>query len=254
MGSGGKGGMDPNEFENNARTAGGHGYNYGYEYTGDLDPSQYLRNLGAEGAYDTGSRWAPYWEQGFQMGVEARQQEENLRRMQEALAGGSSAAAAAARAQQAALAAQLAEQERMAGEAKRDSMYSSYMDAVSLATDYVNAQIADEIARANLMGVKYDITDEGKQNRLQDYFASIWGEGEQQELQALIDQWGAPSGFDGWVLERGEAKIIEDPGAQKKVGTRTKKVAPPPREEETQIAPAATLATSDALGQKMLLG
>lgn len=112
-------------------------------------------------------------------------------------------------AQQDALAQQEAERRRIEGENARDALYSNYLDAAGSATDFINAQINEEIANAQLLGIDYNITDEMKSGRISDYFASIWGEGQQGQLQALMDEWGNPKGFEGWTVTRGDAENVK---------------------------------------------
>jgi len=91
------------------------------------------------------------------------------------------------------------------GEAERDDLYSNYLTAANTATDYINQLIHDERASANLRGVDYTITDEAKQERINNYFATIWSEEDQTKLQGLMDKWGTPDGFTDWVVTRGQA-------------------------------------------------
>lgn len=95
-------------------------------------------------------------------------------------------------------------QARSQGLRDRDTLYSGYLDAADTSTNYVNAQIADEQSNARLLGIDYAITDEQKSQRISDYFASVWGAGEQSQLEGLISQWGAPQGFSGFALKRGD--------------------------------------------------
>lgn len=99
---------------------------------------------------------------------------------------------------------QLAEQRRQQGVSERNKLYSEYINAVDVATDYVTSEIEKERANAELLGIEFTMTDELKQNRISNYFATIWGAGDQSRLEGLIDEWGAPAGFDGWILQRGE--------------------------------------------------
>ena len=131
--------------------------------------------------------------------------------------------------------------------AKRDQLFSEYMDAATAATDYINQQIQQERANATLMGIDYVITDEIKQQRINDYFASLWGEGEDKTLKQLIKQYGNPEGFTGeWLVTRGTAST----------DTTTKQT-----ESSTSIAPKAKrkkaesiLPESEQLGSTIILG
>lgn len=111
------------------------------------------------------------------------------------------------------------ERRRIEGENRRDSLYSNYLDAAGSATDYVNTEISRELANAQLLGIDYDITDEAKSTRINDYFATIWGEGQQSQLEALMGEWGNPKGFEGFTIVRGdESTYAPVEGEEKKVG------------------------------------
>jgi hypothetical protein len=116
-------------------------------------------------------------------------------------------------------AAQLAAQEearRIAeGTAARDKLFSSYMDAAGTATDYVNSEINREMSNAKLLGIDYAIDDEMKGQRISDYFATIWGEGEQSQLEGYIRDFGNPTGFTGFSITRGDgSKYAKRPGSE----------------------------------------
>ena len=102
-----------------------------------------------------------------------------------------------------------AERRRIEGENRRDALYSDYLDAAGVATDFINSQIASEQSNAALLGIDYDITDEQKSARISNYFAGIWGEGQQNQLEALMSEWGNPQGFEGFTIERGDADLAE---------------------------------------------
>jgi len=101
---------------------------------------------------------------------------------------------------------QLAEQQRQMGVQERDQLYSNYLTAAETAAAYVNDQIAQEQANAQLLGIDYTITDEQRQQRTSDYFASVWGAGDQARLETLINEYGAPEGFEDWLIVRGNAE------------------------------------------------
>jgi len=111
--------------------------------------------------------------------------------------------------QQEALRQQEAERQRIAGQNQRDQLYAAYMDAAGSSTDYINSQINQEIANAKLLGIDYQMDDEIKTKRISDYFASVWGEGEQGQLEALMKQWGNPAGFKGFTITRGDASKVK---------------------------------------------
>lgn len=102
------------------------------------------------------------------------------------------------------------EAEMAAKRRERDELYSEYLDAASTATDFINNQIKSEAANAALLGVEFGLTDEQRTQRIQDYFASVWGEGAQTRLETLFDQVGAVEGFEGFDLERGNADNVPE--------------------------------------------
>ena len=138
-------------------------------------------------------------------------------------------AAAAAEAQRAA--------ERAAGIQERDSLYSQYLNAAGEATDFINNEINREMSNARLLGIDYQINDEMKSQRISNYFASVWGEGDQSQLENLFSQWGKPKGFKGFTLERGNASAYtggQETPEQSVSATGTKKpktLASSPEEE-----------------------
>ena len=131
--------------------------------------------------------------------------------------GGSSAADYAAEQER------LREQERrIAGENERDRLYGDYMSAASSATDFINAQIKEEQANARLMGVDYKLSDEQKADRISNYFATIWSEGDQTRLENLFKEWGNAKGFEDWTITRGDASAYQPrEGSEESIGTGT---------------------------------
>ena len=100
---------------------------------------------------------------------------------------------------------------REAGIKRRDTLFSERLTNASLATDYITQQLNEEASTARLMGVDFNVTDEQKAGRISDYFATLWGEGSERELESLIKEWGAPEGFSGtWDIVRGNAKNFTD--------------------------------------------
>ena len=142
------------------------------------------------------------------------------------------------------LAQQQADQERIIGENDRDSLFSDYMSAADSATSYINNQITQQQANADLLGIQYNVDDEQKGTMISDYFASIWGAGDQSRLEGLMGKWGNPKGFSEFAITRGDASSFGGPeGAEKTVET-SKGVRP-------------TLATDveeDTLDQTSILG
>lgn len=118
---------------------------------------------------------------------------------------------------------QLAEQQRQRGIQQRDELFSGYLDAASAAADYVNSEIAQEQANAKLLGIDYEITPDQRTQRINNYFATIWGEGQQTQLQNLMAEYGDPEGFSGWTVTRGDptmyAATADEQAQEKTVGT-----------------------------------
>lgn len=95
------------------------------------------------------------------------------------------------------------ENRRKQGIIDRDALYGRYTSAADTATQYIDTQIARERADARLLGVDYNITDELRQQRIQDYFSTIWSDTQQAQLESYFKEWGDPEGFTGWSLSRG---------------------------------------------------
>ena len=95
------------------------------------------------------------------------------------------------------------EQRDTANTSRRDTLFSGYMTAAESAVDYINQQINEERSNAALLGIDYQLTDEMKQQRINKYFDSLWGAGDELELDNLIKDYGNPTGFDGtWTIRR----------------------------------------------------
>jgi hypothetical protein len=89
------------------------------------------------------------------------------------------------------------------GKADTDAAYGGYLDAAGSAADFVNSEIDQESQNARLIGVKYEMTDDNRNARINDYFSTVWGEGDQSNLESLMGQFGNPKGFEGFTVERG---------------------------------------------------
>jgi hypothetical protein len=97
------------------------------------------------------------------------------------------------------------EEQRVAqGRADTNAAYSDYLSAANSATDYINTEITKQQANADLLGIDFSITDEQKQERINNYFATIWDEGKQNTLDSLRGQFGDPDGFGGFSVVRGD--------------------------------------------------
>lgn len=130
-------------------------------------------------------------------------------------------AAADAEARQAELDAAEALRLETEGLNKRDALYGSYLDAANSSSDYVNTEINNEIANARLLGIDYQIDDQMKSQRVNDYFSTVWGDSDQQELEALMTKWGNPEGFEEFTVVRGDGGSYgtSEEGSSTSVGT-----------------------------------
>jgi hypothetical protein len=105
---------------------------------------------------------------------------------------------------------QQAAAERAAGIRDRDTLYREYLGAADDAVSYIDAMIGKEQSTANLMGIDYNITDEERQARISNYFASIWSEGHQSQLEDLMGKYGNPKGFTEFLVQRGDPSQSQD--------------------------------------------
>ena len=124
---------------------------------------------------------------------------------------------------------------RTAGENDRDNLYSDYMSAAGSATDFINTQITQERANAALLGIDYDLTDEQKNTRISDYFASIWGEGDQSRLEGLFDKWGNPEGFEKFSIIRGDGSAVDGEENKSEIINTTTGTRPTLAENEEEV-------------------
>lgn len=96
-----------------------------------------------------------------------------------------------------------AENKKNSDISRRNTLFSGYVTAADTAADYINNQINEERANAALLGIDYQLTDELKQQRINKYFDTLWGAGDELELDNLIKEYGNPTGFDGkWTIRR----------------------------------------------------
>lgn len=132
----------------------------------------------------------------------------------------------------------IAEQEKAQGLSSRDELYAQYLNYADTALEYVNTLISQEAANAAVLGIDYNVTQAEKDTRVSNYFASIWGAGDQSRLEGLITDWGAPEGFTGFTVTRGDASAVSrnTPGST----TVLSKSARMPLTDEEE-APAGTL-------------
>jgi len=85
---------------------------------------------------------------------------------------------------------------------KRDAFIGGYFDAANQASNYVTEKISGEKANAALMGVDYTMNDELKNERISNYFSTLWSEGNQQEMEGSFGEIGS-GGFEQTIW-RGE--------------------------------------------------
>lgn len=135
----------------------------------------------------------------------------------------------------------------------RDSLFSERQQAESAAVDYVNQQIANEKSNADLFGMKYNLTDADKASRISDYFGSIWNEGNETKLTALMTEVGKPTGFTDFTLKRGNATTTNQgsSAAQSKVVGSTSGLA---SDSKNRPAKLTSLLTPDDKNASSLLG
>jgi hypothetical protein len=146
-----------------------------------------------------------------------------------------------AAAQEAAYNAKVEEQRIQAGRQKVSELYSGYMNAASTATDYINSQISNEMSNAALLGIDYKLDDTIKSERISNYFASIWGEGDQASLETGINEFGAPSGFEGFTIVRGNADVAAEAEKAETVKAQSKGIRPNVLEDEDNPKPGTVL-------------
>lgn len=139
----------------------------------------------------------------------------------------------------------MAEQAQQQGIADTNSLYGDYLSAAGSAADYVNSEIAQQQANANLLGIDFSIDDVTKQTQINDYFASIWDEGKQANLENLMSQYGNPEGFEGFSVTRGDASKY----AKKGEGAETLVSASSGQKPKTLLTDEeSTLSQSGTLG------
>ena len=130
------------------------------------------------------------------------------------------------------------------GESQRDDAYGNYMDAANTAIDYVNDLVGAEQSNAGLLGVDYKLTDQDKQDRINNYFATLWSDTDQKGLQDLFDKWGKPEGFTDWLAVRGD-----NPDTPKKSGSTLIGASQGmPKKKQTQVSDTDTLSKTVLLG------
>ena len=102
------------------------------------------------------------------------------------------------------LAEQQAAAERLAGETEVKNWYNRKHESANAAADSINSLIASEAGHAAQYGLDYNITDEEKRERINNYFASLWSESDEKSLNDLIGKWGDQGITWDNGVERGE--------------------------------------------------
>jgi hypothetical protein len=231
---------------------GGTGEDYG---ANNYAAGQNLYNTGGHLAGDVGHPEYAYMEAGYNAAKTAKEQEMTMKQMIERMMiGGATPSSsssststydpAQAEVDRAAAQADADERARISqGGRDRDNLYSSYMDAAGNATDTINKQISGERSNAALLGIDYNVTNDQKTQRINDYFGSIWGAGEQTQLEQLMGNFGNPAGFTDFLVTRGDGSNVKDttgaPGTETVVASRGMK--PTIAEEEETLGSAATI-------------
>lgn len=120
-----------------------------------------------------------------------------------------------------------------------DDMMGGRMDAANAAVDYVNQQIEDERSNANLLGVQYEVDPGQKSQRVNDYFASMWSEGDESKLSALAKVWGVDLDLSG--VTRGNADNADTGKSGTTLVTRSKPIPGSSTAEDTTLGGQNTL-------------
>ena len=173
---------------------------------------------------------------GYMQAHNEKVQGEHFKNMMADMAAGNANAASAYAAQQQAQE-EAMEEARLGGlRNKRDAMISGYMDAANDATSFVTDKIAGEKSNAAMMGVNYNMSDEIKNERISNYFSSIWSEGNQADLEGSFAEVGA-GGFEQslWRGEGTEAGPAGSVGDQKAGGGITARPKKTLIDEEKQL-------------------
>lgn len=92
----------------------------------------------------------------------------------------------------------------------RNSLYQSYLDAGSRATEVVNDILASQAANAAILGIDFDISDEEKMQMINDEFANFWDTERQSEIERLFDTYGTPEGFEEFTFVLGNPENTEE--------------------------------------------
>ncbi len=71
--------------------------------------------------------------------------------------------------------------------------------------DFVNNQIESERSNAALLGIDFNIDDEIKATRINDYFGTLYNQGDYDTLQNLNTEFGDPENPLEFLITRGAA-------------------------------------------------
>jgi hypothetical protein len=135
------------------------------------------------------------------------------------------------------------------GISDRDDAYGDYLEAAELAVDYIDTEIAEEQSNADLLGIDYQVSDADRTDRISDYFATIWSDDSQSELEELFEEFGEPEGFAGYAVERGTEteEDTTDEGSREIVSV-SQGIAITDEEEEDALGAGSLAETSSILG------
>ena len=241
MGGGGKGGGGVNE--GHAREA----YTNFNQYAMQSPTSDINQWGGYSGWAAANPSLAPYAQAGWNAAMQQRRMQEMMSGFQERMGEMFAPPEMPAGPTPEELEQQRLEKEREEGIANRDTLYGEYLDAANTATDYIDRLIEKERSNAQLLGIDYNLTPEQRSQRINDYFANIWDESKQTELETLFEKWGNPEGFTDWQVTRGTATEPGEPKEDEITSVTSPASAP---------APPTLLGTDeeDLLGTKSLLG
>jgi len=126
------------------------------------------------------------------------------------------------------------EQQRSEGLRQRDDMLSARLDAATSSFNYVDTEISRERSNARLLGIDYDITEDQRQTRISDYFSTVWGAGEEDQLSGLMKEWGEPENWEGFTVERGKGGLYANQPATTETVATSKGIKPRNRTQATE--------------------
>ena len=99
-----------------------------------------------------------------------------------------------------------AQQERTNNLSLLDQIWAERLEAVNSTIAEVDRRISDERSRADLLGVDFNVSEEGRAQRIGELFGTIWTDADEFRLNNLASQYGNPEQDDKTraAIERGE--------------------------------------------------